>query len=115
VERIPWPTTHAGLTPADIPGDYSAFTTIFDDHRGYEPRVVGRETNDDGRIVILVAISPGAVIPITLVDAGADPGAEIVKVVAAVNVLRLRGSLTSPPKAVAATSASASDQDHRED
>jgi hypothetical protein len=109
MDRIPWPTTHTGLTPADIPADYSAFTTIFDDHRGYEPKVVGREIDDDGRIVILVAISPGAVISITLVNAGADPGEEIVKVVAAVNVLRLRGSLTSPPKAVAATSAPAPD------
>lgn len=73
MKRIPWPTTHTGLTPADIPKEYSAFTTIWDDHRGYEPKIVGREIDDHGREVILVALSPGVMITTTLISTGQTP------------------------------------------
>lgn len=68
--KIPWPTTHTGLTPADIPYGYSAFPTIWDDDSGYEPKVVGSEIDDSGRTVILVALSPGRYLSCTLVTAG---------------------------------------------
>lgn len=104
MERIPWPTTHTGLTPADIPKEYSAFTTIWDDHRGYEPKIVGREIDDHGREVILIALSPGVMITTTLISAGSAPEDSAAKAVAAIKALRERASLESglaPPEATA--------------
>ena len=77
MRRIPWPTTHAGLTPDDIPYDYSAFQTIWDDDSGYGPKVVGSEIDDAGRTVITVALSPGRYLPVTLVSAGPAPEEQV--------------------------------------
>lgn len=74
MERIPWPTTHDGETPDTIPYGYSYFSTVWDDHSGYEPRVVGDYVDTSGRMVILVALSPGRVIEVTMVSAGQAPG-----------------------------------------
>jgi len=73
VNRIPYPTTYAGLTPDDIPYGYSAFNTLWDDGRGYEPAVVGHEVDDAGRLVILLALSPGQYLRTTMVSAGQAP------------------------------------------
>lgn len=88
MERIPFPTLHTGLTPDDIPYGYSAFASVWDDLRGYEPRVVGHETDDAGRMVILVTLSPGSVIATTVVNAGQTPEAAGEAVLNAIRALR---------------------------
>lgn len=70
IGRIPYPTLHAGLTAEDVPYGYSAYTTVFDDGRGYEPVVIGSEVDENGRLVIIVALSPGAYVRCTMVSAG---------------------------------------------
>lgn len=71
-DRIPYPTLHAGLTPEDLPYGYTAYQTVFDDGSGYAPAVVGSETDENGRLVIIVALSPGAYVRCTMVSAGWD-------------------------------------------
>lgn len=93
--KIPWPTTHTGLTPADIPYGYSAFPTIWDDDSGYEPKVVGSEIDDSGRTVILVALSPGRYLSCTLVTAGGALEDQVSALLAAIGVVR--GSPTGSP------------------
>lgn len=88
MERIPFPTLHTGLTPDDIPYGYSMFPSIWDDLSGYEPRVVGHETDDAGRMVILVALSPWSKIATTVVSAGQTPEAAGEAVLEAVRALR---------------------------
>lgn len=70
----PWPTSYDGTTPEELPYNYSAYPTLFDDLSGYEPKVVGMQLAPDGREVILVALSPGRVISSTLVGQGKVPG-----------------------------------------
>lgn len=67
-----YPILHTGLTPDDIPFGYSCYATVFDDLRGYEPRVVGLERDDDYRQVIIVALSPGQYVRCTMVTVGGD-------------------------------------------
>ena len=94
MERVPWPTTHTGLTPDDIPYGYSAFNSVLDDGRGYEPVVVGHEWDDFGQLVILVALSPGAYISVTVVSAGQTPGE------AGEAVLTALGSIVTQPSSL---------------
>lgn len=68
--RLPYPTLHSGLTPEDLPYGYTAYQTVFDDGRGYAPVVVGSETDENGRLVIIVALSPGVYTRCTMVSAG---------------------------------------------
>ena len=91
-DKIPWPTTHAGLTPADIPYDYNAFPTMWDDDSGYEPHVVGSEVDDAGRTVIMVALSPGRVVPYTMVLAGQDVGTASKALLEALSAVRATSS-----------------------
>lgn len=72
MKRVPYPTLHTGLTPDDIPYGYSAYNTIFDDGRGYDPQVVGHDTDENGRQVIIVALSPGNYVGCTMVSVGWD-------------------------------------------
>lgn len=67
-----YPILHTELTPDDIPFGYSCYVTVFDDLRGYEPRVVGVERDDDYRQVIIVALSPGQYVRCTMVTVGWD-------------------------------------------
>lgn len=70
--HIPPPVLSGGLTPAEIPYGYSAYATVFNDLRGYQPTVVGHELDNSSRQVIIVALSPGAYVRCTLVSAGWD-------------------------------------------
>lgn len=115
MERVAWPTLHTGFTPADIPIGYSAFTTIWDDHRGYEPKVVGHEVDDAGRTVIMVAISPGAVISITLVNAGQTLGGGGTAVLEALGAIRAEeAGVEGRPSTISSVGPSTV-QDHREE
>lgn len=67
---IPFPPESAGLTADDIPYGYSHYRTIWDDDSGYERAAVGSETDENGRLVILLALSPGRYVPVTMVSAG---------------------------------------------
>lgn len=67
---IPFPPDSAGLTADDIPYGYSHYRTIWDDKAGYERRAVGSRTDENGRTVIMVALSPGQYIEATMVSAG---------------------------------------------
>lgn len=67
---IPFPPESAGLTPDDIPYGYSAYRTIWDDKMGYARQAVGSYTDENGRLVILIALSPGQYVPVTMVSAG---------------------------------------------
>lgn len=67
---IPFPPESAGLTPDDIPYGYSMYRTIWDDHRGYDRKAVDASTDENGRTVIMVALSPGEYIRATMVSAG---------------------------------------------
>lgn len=71
--NIPFPPESAGLTADDIPYGYSYYRTIWDDKRGYKPMAVGDSTDENGRQVIKVALSPGQYIEVTMVSAGGDP------------------------------------------
>jgi hypothetical protein len=82
-EKVPWPTLHTGLTPDDLPYGYSAYPAEFDDGRGYDPVVVGSEVNEDGRLVIKIALSPGTYGYATVVLAGQAPEVASRAVVAA--------------------------------
>ena len=102
MDRIPWPTDHAGLTADDIPYGYSAFTSIWDDHSGYEPIIVGREIDDSGHTVIFVELSPGKILPVTLVPTGPAGEAQVEDLQAALAVLRGdRGDSVRPPQSPA--------------
>jgi hypothetical protein len=95
MDRIPWPSTHTGLTADDLPYGYSVFNHILDDGRGYAPAVVGHDVDEDGRTVILVALSPGRYVPVTMVMQGGDLGhtAEL--------LLEAMGSIVNPGPATA--------------
>lgn len=71
---IPFPPESAGLTADDIPYGYSHYRTIWDDKRGYKPVAVGTSTDENGRQVIKVALSPSQYIEVTMVSAGWGPG-----------------------------------------
>ena len=71
---IPFPPESAGLTADDIPYGYSHYRTIWDDKRGYKPMAVGSSTDENGRKVIMIALSPGQYVPVTMVSAGWGPG-----------------------------------------
>lgn len=115
MERLPWPTLHSGLTPADIPIDYSAYTSVLDDGRGYAPVVVGSETDDHGREVILVALSPGVYQAFTLVSAGAVGEAAAEALVRALGHLRDAVGPTAPPGTGAPSGGPASKISEREE
>lgn len=66
---IPYPPESAGITADEIPYGYSHYRTIWDDKRGYARTVVGEETDENGRSVIMVALSPGQYVSVTLVSA----------------------------------------------
>lgn len=71
---IPFPPESAGITADDIPYGYSHYRTIWDDKRGYAPKAVGVSTDENGREVIMVALSPSQYIAVTMVSAGWGPG-----------------------------------------
>lgn len=82
---IPFPPESAGLTADDIPYGYSHYRSIWDDKRGYKPTPVGSSTDENGRMVIMIALSPGQYIPVTMVSAGWDveqAGAALVAMIA---------------------------------
>jgi len=79
---------HTGLTPDDIPYGYSSFTTIWDDDTGYEPKIVSSELDDSGRTVIMVALSPGRYLPVTLVSAGQTPEDQAQSLLEALSAVR---------------------------
>jgi hypothetical protein len=70
VTAIPFPPESAGLTADDIPYGYSHYATVWDDKRGYAAAAVGTEADENGRMVIMVALSPGRYEPVTMVSAG---------------------------------------------
>lgn len=70
---IPFPPESAGLTAGDIPYGYSHYRTIWDDNSGYDRKAVGTSTDENGRMVIMVALSPGRYVPVTMVSAGWAP------------------------------------------
>lgn len=113
--RIPWPTLHTGLEPKDIPIGYHAFDTIWDDDRGYEPRVVGYETDADGRQVILLAISPGAVISATMVSAGQPRERAGQRLVEAVQAIQATGFRPPPETPAESPGDPVKGLGHRED
>lgn len=95
-----WPLESTGLTPADVPADYNVFPDIWNDGSGYEPIVVGRETDDAGREVILISLSPGNVISATLISGGDDQvraALEAVKALAAQGRSPLPAAPQTPP------------------
>lgn len=63
-----WPLESSGLTPEDVPADYNVYPDIWNDGRGYEPKVISRGTSADGRVTILISLSPGQTISATLVS-----------------------------------------------
>lgn len=95
-DRIPWPTLHGGLTADDLPYGYSAYNSVFDDGLGYEPRVVSESWDDTGHLTILVALSPGHYVPVTMVVAGQAPGEAGRQVLEALQALAVRPSVTGP-------------------
>jgi hypothetical protein len=70
---IPFPPESAGLTADDIPYGYSMYRSIWDDKRGYARKAVGSSLDENGRLVIMVALSPGQYVPATMVSAGWAP------------------------------------------
>ena len=95
-----WPLDSTGLTPADVPADYNVFPDIWNDGMGFEPIVVGRETNDAGREVILISLSPGHVISATLISGGDDQvraAIDAVKALAAQGRSPLPAAPQTPP------------------
>lgn len=71
---IPYPPESAGITADEIPYGYSHYRTIWDDKRGYDRKAVGETTDENGRQVIKVALSPSQYIDVTMVSAGWGPG-----------------------------------------
>lgn len=74
MNEIPFPPESAGIMADDIPYGYSHYRTIWDDKRGYAPKAVGVSTDESGREVIMVALSPSQYIAVTMVSAGWGPG-----------------------------------------
>lgn len=72
---IPFPPESAGITPDEIPYGYSHYRTIWDDKKGYARAIVGKTTDENGREVIMIALSPGVYVPVTMVSAGQAAGA----------------------------------------
>lgn len=68
--HIPFPPESAGITADEIPYGYSAYRTIWDDKIGYTRMAVGNTTDENGRMVIMIALSPGRYVPATMVSAG---------------------------------------------
>lgn len=67
---IPFPPESAGVTADEIPYGYSHYRTIWDDKKGYSRTTVGDTTDENGRMVIMLALSPGVYVPVTMVSAG---------------------------------------------
>lgn len=67
---IPFPPESAGIAPSEIPYGYSHYRTIWDDKTGYTRTAVGTETDENGRMVIMLALSAGRYVPVTMVSAG---------------------------------------------
>lgn len=67
---IPFPPESAGVTAGEIPYGYSHYRTIWDDKTGYARTTVGDTTDENGRMVIMLALSPGVYVPVTMVSAG---------------------------------------------
>lgn len=115
MERVPWPTDHAGLTADDIPIGYSAYATCWDDLHGYAPQVAGDDTDDSGRTVILLSLSPGHYESVTLVSAGTPPGPAGKALLEALGALRTGGSGGQVGSLPGQTGAPAQGQQSRED
>lgn len=60
------------MTPADVPANYNVFPDVWNDGLGYEPVVIGQEPTPDGRVMILISLSPGHTISATLNTGGKD-------------------------------------------
>lgn len=95
-DRIPWPTLHGGLTADDLPYGYSAYNNVFDDGLGYEPRIVSESWDEFGHLTILVALSPGHYVPVTMVVAGQPPGEAGRQVLEALQALAVWQPATRP-------------------
>lgn len=54
-------------TPEELPWGYSIYRSIWDDLSGYEPMIVGSDTDPTGREVILIALSPGQYVSATMI------------------------------------------------
>jgi hypothetical protein len=74
VTDIPFPPESEGITPDEIPYGYSAYRNIWEDKSGYDRTAVGETTDENGRTVIMIALSPGRYVPVTMVSAGWAPG-----------------------------------------
>lgn len=61
-----WPLEGSGLTESEVPADYNVFPDMFNDGRGYEPIIVGREILENGMQRILISLSPGVHLSATL-------------------------------------------------
>lgn len=99
-----WPTDSDGTRAEDLPYDYSYFPTLFDDHSGYAPLVVGHGIGSDGRETILLALSPGRYLSGTIIGQGKVPGQDpsgssrvILDAVDAVRRGRLHATGAIPP------------------
>jgi hypothetical protein len=114
MERIPWPSTHTGLTADDLPYGYSVFNHILDDGRGYAPAVVSHDVDEDGRTVIMVALSPGRYVPVTMVLAGQDPGPAGEALLSAIESIAGHGLATSGDVDVSVSGPPVSSHESRE-
>lgn len=81
------------MSAEDVPYGYNVFPDIWNDGRGYEPIIVGRERSDTGREVILISLSPGQVISATLVSG--EEG-QVKRVLEAVKALGATGRTPLP-------------------
>lgn len=104
----PWPLESTGLTANDVPADYNVFPDIWNDGSGYEPMVISQEITPGGRVMILIALSPGQTISATLVsgeEGQVKRALDAVRVLAATGRSPLPGSAPTPPGALPAPSA----------
>lgn len=108
---IPFPPESAGITADEIPYGYSHYRTIWDDKRGYAPKTVGVSTDENGRMVIKVALSPGQYIDATMVSAGW--GREDAEAILRGLIIDLAKSADPSPKGSSTGSARASVQEVR--
>lgn len=103
-----WPLESAGLTPADVPADYNVYPDIWNDGRGYEPKVIGQEISPGGRVTILISLSPGQTISATLVsgeEGQVKRVLEAVRALGATGRTPLPGGAPTPPGAPPSPSA----------